>query len=61
MTPFCEEHRCKDELVHEITDMLNRFDRAYLQRLVDRLNRDALAQVWARINRYNNELQLTSD
>jgi hypothetical protein len=61
MNPVDESPRSKEELIHEISDMLERFDRAYLQNLVNRLNRDALAQVWARINRYNRELSLVTD
>lgn len=61
MNSFDDSPRGKDELIHEITDMLERFDRSYLQDLVSRLNRDALAQVWARINRYNSELSLVAE
>ena len=55
----CDDHPPgNEELILQITEMLERLDRAELQRLVDHLQRRALAQVWARINRYNAELEL---
>lgn len=48
----------REELIQEIEALLRHFDRPYLQALVNRMNRDRLAEVWTRINRYNSELRL---
>jgi len=61
MNSFDESPAGKEELILEISEMLERFDRPYLQKLVSQLNRDSLAQVWNRINRYQQELALVND
>ena len=61
MDPSAEYPPDKRELLHQIMDRLERLDRPYLQKLVDHLDRDALAQVWVRINRYDAELQLVDE